>query len=145
TLLQQYHNQLYASYIISATTKGLILHTADEAVDFTVPDYQFGWGLINAESAAKVIKDKNLPTNRSVIEELSLRNGTTYTKTITATGSEPLKVSISWTDPAFSGHNTGVVDPSTKYLVNDLDVKVTNAAGTVYYPWKLQGMAAYYD
>src|SRR5690606_17280955 len=56
-----------------------------------------------------------------------------------------LKVSISWTDPAFSGHNTGVVDPSTKYLVNDLDVKVTNAAGTVYYPWKLQGMAAYYD
>ncbi len=145
TLLQQYHNQLYSSYMKSATTKGLILHTADEAGDFVGPDYQFGWGLINAENAAKVIRDKNLPTNRSVIEELSLANGATYTKTISATGTEPLKVSISWTDPASPSNNNGVVDPSTKYLVNDLDVRVTDATGTIYYPWKLQGMAAYYD
>ncbi|TXF76227.1 S8 family serine peptidase [Chryseobacterium sp.] len=144
-LLQQYYNQLYSNYMKAATTKGLILHTADEAGDFVGPDYSFGWGLINAENAAKVIRDKNLVTNKSIVEELTLNNGGTFTKTILATGTEPLKVSISWTDPAYPGQNNGDIDPTTKYLVNDLDVKVTNASATVYYPWKLQGMAAFYD
>ncbi|MBW8361626.1 MAG: S8 family serine peptidase [Kaistella sp.] len=144
-LLQQYYNQLYSNYMKAATTKGLILHTADEAGEFIGPDYSFGWGLINAENAAKVIRDKNLVTNKSIIEELSLTNGSTYTKTILAAGTEPLKVSISWTDAAYPGQNNGTVDPTTKYLVNDLDVKITNASATVFYPWKLQGMAVYYD
>lgn len=139
-LLQQYYNQLYSAYMKAATVKGLILHTADEAGQFVGPDYQFGWGLINAEKSAQTIRDKNLLVNRSIIEEASLTNGGTYTKTIVATGTGPLRVSISWTDPAFAGQNSGVVDPTNKYLVNDLDVKVTSATGTIYYPWKLQGM-----
>lgn len=149
TLLQQYHNQLYSNFMRSATVKGLILHTADEAGNFPGPDYSFGWGLINAENSAKIIRDKNLTTNRSVIEEQNLVNGTTFTKTINATSSRPLKISISWTDPAPPPNdinnpdniNTGTVDPPTKYLVNDLDIKVTSSTGTVYYPWKLQGMS----
>ncbi|MBW7675633.1 S8 family serine peptidase [Chryseobacterium chendengshani] len=142
-LLQQYHNQLYANYLKAATVKGLILHTADEAGSYIGPDYEFGWGLINAEKSAITIRDKNsLTSSKSVVEELTLNNGTTFTKTITANGTSPLKVSISWTDPAASTTdvNSGTIDPSTKYLVNDLDVKVTKAE-TTYYPWKLQGMA----
>lgn len=140
-LLQQYHNQLYSSFMKAATVKGLVLHTADEAGGFPGPDYEFGWGLINAESAAKIIRDKNLTSNRSIIQELNLSNGATYTQTISANGSRPLKISISWTDPAYPTSNNGTVDPSTKYLVNDLDIKVTSSEGVVYYPWKLQGMA----
>ena len=142
TLLQQYHNQLYSGFMKAATLKGLVLHTADEAGDADGPDYTFGWGLINAEEAAKVIRDKNLTTNRSIIEENTLNNGGTFTKTITANGTKPLRVSISWTDPNYPTSNSGVNDPSTRYIVNDLDVKVTSSNGTVYYPWKLQGMSA---
>lgn len=140
-LLQQYYNQLYTGFMRAATVKGLILHTADEAGFAPGPDYSFGWGLINAENAAKVIRDKNLTTNRSIIEENTLNNTAVFTKTITASGSQPLKVSISWTDPASPISNSGVNDPTTKYLVNDLDLKVTSSTGTVYYPWKLSGMA----
>ncbi len=140
-LLQQYYNQLYSSYMKAATVKGLILHTADEAGDDMGPDYKFGWGLINAENAAKVIRDKNLSVNGSIIEEVSLSNGGTYTKSITTNGTEPLRVSISWTDPNYPSQNNGTVDPTTKYLVNDLDIKVV-AAGVDYYPWKLQGMSS---
>ena len=141
TLLQQYYNQLYSNYMKAATVKGLILHTADEAGDDMGPDYKFGWGLINAENAAKVIRDKNLSANGSIIEEMSLSNGGTYTKLITANGTEPLRVSISWTDPNYPSQNNGTVDPATKYLVNDLDIKIV-AAGVDYYPWKLQGMSS---
>jgi len=129
----------------AATVKGLILHTADEAGNYTGPDYEFGWGLVNAEKAAIAIRDKNsTTTNKSIIEELSLANGATYTKTITANSSNPLKVSISWTDPQGTTANSGTIDPTTKYLVNDLDVKVVKN-DTTYYPWKLQGMAAPWD
>lgn len=144
-LLQQYYNQLYSNYMRAATVKGLILHTADEAGSYNGPDYEFGWGLINAENAAKVIRDKNLSSNRSIIEENILLNGETFTKVISSNGTEPLKVSISWTDPQYPVHNSGTTDPTTKYLVNDLDLKVTSASGVVYYPWKMQGMAAPYN
>lgn len=140
-LLQQYYNQLYSEFMKAATVKGLVLHTADEAGINLGPDYEFGWGLINAETAAKVIRDKNLSVNRSIIEELNLTNGGSYSKTIVTNGTEPLRVSISWTDPAYPGQNNGNIDPSILYIVNDLDVKVTSSTGTVYYPWKLQGMA----
>lgn len=141
-LLQQYYNQLYSAFMKSATVKGLILHTADEAGSYTGPDYEFGWGLVNAQKAAIAIKDKNsATTTKSIIEELSLANGATFTKTITASGSTPLKVSISWTDRQGTTVNNSTIDPTSTYLVNDLDVKVTKDDNT-YYPWKLQGMSA---
>ncbi len=141
-LLQQYYNQLYSNYMKAATVKGLVMHTADEAGNNPGPDYAFGWGLINAENAAKVIRDKNLSSGRTILEENSLSNGATFTKLITTNGTQPLRISISWTDPKYDIENTSEIDPSTKYLVNDLDIKVTSSAGVVYYPWKLQGMAA---
>lgn len=141
-LLQQYYNLLYSNYMRAATVKGLVMHTADEAGSTPGPDYAFGWGLINAENAAKVIRDKNLSTGRTILEENSLSNGATFTKSITTNGTQPLRVSISWTDPKYDFENTSEIDPSTKYLVNDLDIKVTSSSGTVYYPWKLQGMTA---
>lgn len=145
-LLQQYYNQLYNNYMKAATVKGLILHTADEAGQYIGPDYEFGWGLVNAQKSAVAIRDKNGSTSasKSVIEELNLANNSTFTKTVTAGGTNPLKISISWTDPQAPTNNSGTVDPTTKYLVNDLDIKVVKD-GITYYPWKLQGMAAPYD
>jgi hypothetical protein len=144
-LVQQYYNQLYSNYMKAATAKGLLLHTADEAGFFNGPDYEYGWGLVNAEKAAIAIKNKNsTTTSKSIIDELTLANNTTYTKTITASGTSPLKISISWTDPQAPTANSGTNDPSTKYLVNDLDIKVTKD-GVNYYPWKLEGMLAPYS
>ncbi|MEC5172506.1 S8 family serine peptidase [Chryseobacterium nepalense] len=133
-LLQQYYKQLYSNYMRSATVKGLILHTADEAGYWAGPDYEYGWELVNAEKAVIAIRDKNSATStKSVLDELSLSNGATYTKTITASGASPLKVSISWTDPQSSFTNSGTIEPSSKYLVNDLDIKITKD-GVNYYP-----------
>lgn len=144
-LLQQYYNQLYSNFMKSATVKGLILHTADEAGNYNGPDYEFGWGLVNTEKAATTIRNKNATIGtKSIIEELNLSNGAIYTKTVTSNGTNPLKASISWTDPQSQTFNSGTIDPSTTYLVNDLDIKITKN-NTIYYPWKLQGMLAPYD
>lgn len=144
-LVQQYYNQLYSNYMKASTAKGLILHTADEAGFYSGPDYEYGWGLVNAEKAAKTIRDKNSTTSsKSIIDELTLVNNSTYTRTITASGTSPLKISISWTDPQAPTANSGTTDPTTKYLVNDLDIKVSKN-GVDYFPWKLEGLLAPYS
>lgn len=132
-LLQQHYHNVHGSYMKAASLKGLINHTADEAGDDTGPDYRFGWGLINAEKSAVIISDK--ATNTAVIEELTLNNTATYTKTISVSGTDPLMVSISWTDRPGTANN-GTVDPTTSNLVNDLDVRVTKN-GQTHFPWTL--------
>ena len=43
-LLQQYYSQLHNVFMRSATLKGLLMHTADEAGPYPGPDYMYGWG-----------------------------------------------------------------------------------------------------
>lgn len=132
-LLQQYHNELFGNYMLAATLKGLIIHSADEAGIANGPDYQFGYGLVNTERAAEILTSTS--NNTAIVEENTLNNNQSYSKTITASGNETLMVSISWTErPATA--NTGVNDPSTLYLINDLDVRVYKD-GAEYFPWTL--------
>lgn len=131
-LLQEYWNDLHpGSYMKAATLKALVIHTADECGTNPGPDYMFGWGLMNTANAAlKIAEDQ---TN-NVIEELVLTNGGTYTRQIQINGSQPLKVTLCWTDPAGTPVSAQL-DPINPMLVNDLDLRVTD--GVTYYPWKL--------
>jgi subtilisin family serine protease len=133
-LLQQHYNVVNSQYMLAATAKGLLLHTADEAGLFPGPDYGFGWGLANGEKAAQTITNNGID---SYISEVKLDDSQTNTLNIEATGSEPLMVSISWTDAAdISTIDETIVDNRVPDLINDLDLKLSKD-GTDYYPWKL--------
>jgi subtilisin family serine protease len=132
-LLQQHWNNLHpGTYMLAATLKALVIQTADEAGTSTGPDYQFGWGLMNTRSAAlKITEDQS----NNVIDELVLNNGATYTRTIQSDGTQPLKVTICWTDLPGTPVSAQL-DPITPMLVNDLDLNLTYSTST-FYPWKL--------
>ena len=132
-LLQQYYHIAFGDYMKAATLKGLVLHTADEAGDFPGPDARFGWGIINSKRAAETIDAVDVNTR---IDEDQLANGEEFAMNITAREGETLSVSISWTDPAYSGKIHGRVNDSTRVLMNDLDVRVIRG-DEVYYPWRL--------
>ncbi|THD30601.1 S8 family serine peptidase [uncultured Flavobacterium sp.] len=133
-LMQQHYHNIFNNYMRAATVKGLLLHTADEAGIYDGPDYEYGWGLLNAEKAANVITGKNVGS--TIIDELTLNNSQTYTRSITVNGTEPLMVSISWTDRPGTANN-GTNDPTDLNLVNDLDVRVIKTDNTTYFPWTL--------
>ncbi len=131
-LLQEHYYTLKGSYMRSATLKALVIHTADEAGPNTGPDYMFGWGLMNTKNAAlKISADQTT----DVMSELTLSNGATYTRDIVALGTEPIKVTIVWTDQLGTPPPASL-DPVTPMLVNDLDLRITRS-GSTYYPWKL--------
>ncbi len=135
-LLQQHYKESYGNYLKSATVKGLVLHTADEAGNNPGPDYSYGWGLMNTGRAAQAISDNGL---KSIIKEITLNEGETYSFTVDADGTVPLMASICWTDPAgevITGNAANLLDNPTPALVNDLDIRVIKGNST-YYPWKL--------
>lgn len=133
-LLQQYYSSLFPTFMRAASLKGLMMHSADEAGYYDGPDYEYGWGLVNAEKAASIITAK--VNNKSILSELPLINTQSYTTTISATGAAPLMVSISWNDPAANANSSNQVDPTTLYLKNDLDLRITKD-GQTYFPWTL--------
>jgi len=117
----------------AATLKALVLHTANEAGANPGPDYSFGWGLLNAVGAADVITGAG--TGEASLREETLNDGATFEISVDADGSGPLKAMIVWTDPPGTPPAPSL-DPTTKMLVNDLDLRITRDANT-WYPWVL--------
>ncbi len=134
-LQEHYANHREGVFMRAATLKGLAIHTADEAGSSPGPDYQYGWGLLNAEKAAKVITNAD---STHLLAERSLAQGETYTLPVTASGKGPLVVTISWTDPPGTvlSATTANLNNRTPRLVNDLDVRLWEANNT-FLPWTL--------
>jgi serine protease AprX len=141
-LLQEHFRNTTADFMRSATLRGLVIHTADEAGDADGPDPRFGWGLINAEKSVEVITDayKTTASKKAIVQEfdtrtISMTQGSVFTKTVKAKGSVPLKATISWTDRS-GNSNMSTVDLSTPVLVNDLDIRIEKGE-EIFYPWRL--------
>ena len=118
----------------SATTKGLIIHTAADAGTIG-PDYVYGWGLMDTKAAAEFVTEAAQGKQTAqVIEGTYLGAG--ISMDVYSAGLNPLTVTLAWTDPA-SGPSSGAVDDTTRRLVNDLDLWLEDQSGTVYYPWTL--------
>ncbi|RLD53645.1 MAG: peptidase S8, partial [Bacteroidetes bacterium] len=134
-LLQKHYQDTHAGDIMrSATLKGLVLHSADEAGDYPGPDYIFGWGLMNTKRAAQIISDDG---GQVVIDELVLVGGDLYTRNINVPeGMDNLRVTICWTDPR-AIPKSPQLNPRDPMLVNDLDLKIIDAGSTDYFPYKL--------
>jgi len=133
-LLKQLYQNLKSTTIKSATLKALVIHTADECGDNPGPDYKFGWGLLNVDKAALVIK-KSTIDNNTIIESNLLQNQT-YTLNVVAAGNEPLKVTLCWTDPAKNPLTSNKLNNRSARLVNNLDLEI-DYNSNIYYPWKL--------
>ena len=142
-LLQQHFLNTTANFMRSATLRGLVSHTADEAGDADGPDAKFGWGLLNAEKAAILINNAYQSGKNAFIKEFdsrtttppALMEGAIYTQIVKANGNEPLIATLSWTDRAGTA-NTSTVDLKTPTLINNLDLRVTKGL-EIYYPWRL--------
>jgi Ca2+-binding RTX toxin-like protein len=126
----------------SATMKGLAIHTAADLGN-PGPDYQFGWGLLNGQSAATFLSDLRNPysNNRSLLAEDTFTGSPFNIGKVNSSGGD-IKVTLVWIDPAPAtlpsrGTNDANIDNATSVLVNDLDLYIKDSLGNTYYPWTL--------
>jgi Ca2+-binding RTX toxin-like protein len=133
-LLIQHFQNLFNNRPRSATTKGLIIHTANDLGN-PGPDYQTGWGMLNGTVAADFLTQVATQNASYILRENSY-TGTQQTFQIASNGIDPLKATIVWTDPAGPIQANGL-DVNTRVLVNDLELSITDPNGVVHFPWTL--------
>lgn len=138
-LWTQINKQLFNNTELNAASaKTLMIHSALEAGN-PGPDPHFGWGFINAKKGAEILVGKS--NNTVIFSDETLNTGVTNTKTVKASGTEPLKVTISWIDPEFTNFTdqwTNVHNNRTSKLINDLDLRIIDTTdNTIYLPWRL--------
>lgn len=141
-LWTQINKQLFSGSLLNAASaKTLMIHSALEAGGNPGPDAQFGWGFINAKKGAELLVGKS--NNTIIFNNEVLTSGTPNKKTVIASGSESLKVTISWVDPEYpSVDNTtslsNLHNSRISKLINDLDLRIIDTNNnTVYLPWRL--------
>lgn len=142
-LLEHWRGKLGGATPNAATQKGLLVHTATDVQvnnsNVTLkqigPDYRTGYGLLNAEAAALFIDDATKARPTAFYFEQTITQGTSFSLDLIATGG-PAKATLIWNDPAWTGTHTGQ-DDRRPTLVNDLDLLLTDALGTAYFPWTL--------
>ncbi|WP_449387986.1 S8 family peptidase [Chryseobacterium lineare] len=138
-LWTQIYKQLFNNALLNAASaKVLTVHSAAEAGNIG-PDPWFGWGFIDAKKGAELLVGKS--NNTVIFNDETLNSGVKNTKTVIASGSEPLKATISWIDPEYEPNYQFVSDVynnRSSKLINDLDLRIIDlTTNTVYYPWKL--------
>ncbi len=120
---------------LSATVKGLLIQSADEAGPDDGPDYMFGWGLMNSVAAARLLRADSLA--QGYLVEQDLVHGETDVFDFCHDGQSPIKVALAWTDPEAAVPTAALDDPNP-LLVNDLDLRLVHLdSGTTYRPWIL--------
>ena len=131
-LLTELYEQNNPGTLSAATAKALLIHTATDLGNVG-PDYQYGWGLVNANAAATLIRrDQGSGQN---IRLDSLTSGAELSLPINISADSPeLRATLVWTDLAGS-------PAAASALVNDLDLELIAPDGTVHYPFSLGGMA----
>lgn len=123
-LIQQYRSIYGVTDPWPSTVKALLIHTAVDRGN-PGPDYKFGYGRVDAQAAADVLRARDLRQD-------SVSDGATNTYAITVpAGAASVKVTLVWDDPA------GAVNANPA-LVNNLNLTLVEPDGiTTHFPWVL--------
>lgn len=122
-LLVQFYDRLFPGEAMRASTlKGLLLHTADDLMG-PGPDYQTGWGLINVEAAAQVMRlHADALEGQFIIESSLDRTPIMHEYHVVLDDPKGVTFTLCWTDP--EARASVLHDSSRSFLVHDLDLRV---------------------
>jgi hypothetical protein len=123
-LIQQYRSIYGGTDPWPSTVKALLIHTAVDLGN-PGPDYKFGYGRVDAQAAADVLRARDLRQD-------SVSNGATNIYAIAVpAGAASVQVTLVWDDPA------GAVNANPA-LVNNLNLTLVEPDGsTTHFPWVL--------
>tara|TARA_B100000809_G_scaffold247024_1_gene275606 strand:- start:11921 stop:14608 length:2688 start_codon:yes stop_codon:yes gene_type:complete len=126
TLAQLYHGYKTINGGVnpnSALIKAAVLNTGEDLGNIG-PDFEYGWGRINARRAYKILENNNY-INATVAQGGSNNHNITV-----PAGTSQLRVMVYWSD--FEGSAS-----ASPALVNNINMQVVDPGSTVFNPWIL--------
>lgn len=134
-VLQEVAKHKTGNYLRSATLKGLAIHAVTQTGEDYGPDYEYGWGLFNAERSAKILDNFQADDKIGLLEE-TLADGATNEYNVSLEAGETFIATICWTDLAGAPETVASLDPETLKLVHDLDMRIEEVStSTVFSPY----------
>lgn len=122
-LTQAYKEINAAATAPTALLKASLLNSAED-IGNPGPDFKYGYGRVNAYRAVKVLEDHTY-------FNATISQGGNNTHNITVpTGVKQVRVMLYW-------HDLGGDPLASTYLVNDLDMVVTDPSSVGWFPWIL--------
>jgi hypothetical protein len=139
-LLIELHARLFSNQVMLASTlKALLVHTADD-LGRSGPDYQFGWGMLNAKAAADhLLARQRLPDAHRMVEDGLTAASAEKRYAVIWDNASPLRATLCWTDYPGTARNT--LDDRTPVLVHDLDLRIVSPDGQTNFPFALDPAA----
>lgn len=113
------------NFLKSSTLKAIVINTVLQADAVPGPNPRYGWGLMSTARAAQLMLDSHEGVNQ-YYDELELNTTQTgYNIAVKANADGMIKATIAWTDKGGAG------------LINDLDMRIKDSQGNIFYPWRL--------
>jgi hypothetical protein len=129
-LTEQWRKFFAAQNPLPVALKAVLIAGADD-LGLAGPDYSYGFGLANAQASADLIAaDAN---TGSRIRLGTVTQGQQVELPMTVSAAQNIRVVIVWADPEVV---IGPDELAERTLVNDLDLKVIDAAGNAFFPYK---------
>lgn len=132
-LIEQYGNLFPGQAMRASTLKGLLIHAADDRGN-PGPDYKYGWGLVNVQTAADLVRDHHaFPTKQRIAEDQLTTATVIRTHSFVWDGVSPIRATLCWTDPAAAA--LGASDSRSSRLVNNLNLRIVAPDGSEFLPF----------
>ncbi|WP_322814184.1 S8 family serine peptidase [Chloroflexus sp.] len=127
-LMLEAYNLTYNSDPLPATLRAILVHTAEDLGN-PGPDYQFGYGHVDALAAINLITATTSPAQSRYIKTNTITNGQTQEYVINHPGAS-LTCTLAWDDvPATL--------PASQTLINNLNLRLIGPDTNLYLPWVL--------
>ncbi len=130
-LIFEAYDKIYGEYPTADIVKALLCNFALD-LGKPGPDFSYGFGLVDAESAIQAIYNYDESAGGHIVTSIISETGENIIYNITITSgindNKPLVLTLAWIDPP--------ANPSvTNAIINDLDIVVEDNDGNVYYPF----------
>jgi PKD repeat protein len=122
-LIQAYKQINAAADAPTALIKAALLNGAED-IGNPGPDFKYGWGRVNSLRAVKTIEE-----GRYFSGTINQGDSTVHVINVPP-GTAQMRVMVYW-------HDAGGTPAASTYLVNDIDMVVTDPAATTFNPWVL--------
>jgi Subtilase family len=129
-LIEKWH-ELHGSWspILPSTVKAILIHTALDLGN-PGPDYEFGWGALNAKAAIKLVDEDGLSGPDRLINVANITQGAETTFNFISNSNEDVKATLVWDDPPPS-------PLANIELVNQLNLTLISPNKTLIQPYLL--------
>ncbi len=129
-LVSQRYKAVYGTEPSAALLKAILCESATD-LGLPGPDNVYGFGILNADAAVRLVNVHQISPSAIVFFENTLSNSGTQSFLVNVPPNTPsLKATLCWMDVAG-------VPAAAKALVNDLDVLVIDPNGVQYFPYSL--------